>query len=1217
MQKKVTGHIATGGSECRQSDKDFLLDLLGQTKKSNLSIHQDTSDTNSARPDIDNSSSQKPPVLSEASPEKVAAMTSKIDAKANSQPSQISLSSQSASNHSSSKLSPVPLKGGSDRAFHARASYDSEKENSQESPKRGKHSSREAEHEALSSAGQPKQQNSNIDLPNPKAAPLVDEFLSGDLFKDLKRVPRKYVRIPRAQQDILDSKESWFNPSAEPRNSYALMPAKVREDLIVFMNQKQDPKFRQKSEETASESDGPESSIGSDDEGPEESVEEGGDDLDSEDEQQSSDVDPEEAESPIPWSPSPDPQQPKNISLNIDSEPESNNIQTHSSPAVQDNGLGDAVDNVSEDAPPASSPVSLNRTHQREHSPPPKRRFPVVMSSSPAPEEELELDELHAVGDEVEDEVVDTEQVPNTSQDIPSTAVQNLRQVQVERTPDVKFLDNRHTLHRLNSLGAPPRVTKGDPDSSHLEEVIPATCDNTTPKCSTASSSDKSTNFMNISGSHNNRPSHLSDPENIQTHTVEVETMNEDILASQQIVSEAQNLQPQSNVSASSSPIRSTFPDQTMGQSGVKPMKHGASPHKPQPPNCALHSSPPSGQMSASTKKHEPENITNHGVSASFAQSPKRRNKSIESPTRVPLKRRRHEPALAAIRREECDQRNTKEMARAARHRFTERLSAGMGGPSSMSNTPVTSGPNSSNASTGPPQLSKPLAQPSLPSNPAAASPMQSIQSASRRQTQRQGSPLETTVQIENTTQLQSPTIEQINKTPATASSQVVPSFYTVFKASYPEYTAGQRDFTWSLVYIEWLEKRGTRLHPSVWDDFIRVVVSEYRDYARKSRNSGHSDGQIKKGYDFYNDHVPAEQMRFKKGLITTLPKLQEALSSLDSKDVERYRHDFDERRTVATPIAVSKNNQVSGKSEPVRAEASTEAPIQVVESPPHEKAPGPQRTPAEASTNSPKVIEESPPHQSVASPELGSSSSRMSAPPKRPFFETFSQLPATKTKATSIAKSSPKEASAKNDTPRSRRSLPWQQGPASSPLNPASSSGTKRKRPATSPSPTARHKSLKSSTQARPTSTREEILESSPPINRHQVHKSSPNARPPSHHSEEQHGTPSSPILGTTRSTSHSSKPHTHKKSLPAPSSPFSLSSLRSSSKPLDGHNKVGNWLAQTPQPKVKKTSRFEQFLEKTLAKRRESGEFGIGSRTSTPGRRFCTKPKERRGLD
>jgi len=1202
MQKAATRNITTGGSERRQSDKGSLLNLLAlQTKKGGLSIHQDASHASPAPPNIDDTSPGKPPVLSEASPDKIAAMSSKLDAKANSQPSQASLSSQSASNHSSNKPSPVPLKEVADGAFHATTRYDSEKENSQDSQKRGRESSNftRAELQTLNSAGEPKQQNGSADLTNPKTAPFFDEFLSGDLFKDLKRVPRKYARIPSAQKDILESKESWFNPSTEPRNSYALMPAEVRDDFIAFLSKKQDPKFGQQSVESASESDGPESSVDSGDE----SQEEGGDDLESEDEQQGIDLDSEEEDNTIPWSPSPDRHQPKNDSLIINPGSEIDDTEARSATTEHDHDdvLGGAVDSVSANAPPASAPASMNKTHQRQRSPPPKRRFPVVWSSSPAPEEELELDELHAVGDEVEADDVEIEQVPDTSQEIPSTAVQNLRQVQVERTPDVKFHDDRHKARRSHSLGPPPIVTKGDLDSSHLEEVIPATCDNASPKCLTASSSGRPTIFTSVAGSQKNRPSHLSNPENIQTHTPEDGTVDEDILASQQIDLEPQSREPQSSASINSSPIRSTFPVSTMGQSGVEPMKNGSSPLKPQSPICVLHSSPPSGQRPASTGKHEAGHVTNNRVLVSAAQSPKRGNDSVESPSRhFPLKRRRHEPALAAIQREENNQRNTKEMARTARHRFTERLSAGIESPSFTSKAPVTAGLSSLKVSTSSPHPPIPRTQPPVSSGPTAIDPISSTPYAPRPQTQRQVSTFESTNQIENEDHSQPAAPEQGNKIQAAPSDQVAADFYTLFKAAYPEYTACRRDFTWSLVYIEWLEKQGTRLHPSVWDDFIRVVISEYRDYARKLRDSGHS-GDIKKGYDFYNDHVPREQIKFDKGLITTLPKLQEAILSLDPKAVERYRHNFDERRTAATPVASSKNHEVPQQPEQARGEASTEAPIQVMESP-QRKASSPQRAPAEASAEAPIVVEESPQRQDVASPDLGSLGTRKVVP-KRRFFETFSQLPTTNSKATPTVKPSPRATPAKDETPRSRRSLPWQQGPASSPLNPASSSGTKRKRPTTSPSPTARHKSLKTYTLARPTSAREEVLESSPPINRHQ-------------NPEDQHGTPSSPILGTAPSPPH---PHQNpKSSLQARSSPFSLSALHnvpSSSNPIDGNNKVGNWLAQTPQPKVKKTSRFEQFLEKTLAKRRQSGGL-LGSRGSTPGRRFCTKPKERRSL-
>ncbi len=77
-------------------------------------------------------------------------------------------------------------------------------------------------------------------IEQPNVSPLFfDQFLCIDRepFGTLKRVPRKYVRIPVAQQPLLDREDSWFKSQGDV-HSAANIPAAVKEHLRAFVDQK-------------------------------------------------------------------------------------------------------------------------------------------------------------------------------------------------------------------------------------------------------------------------------------------------------------------------------------------------------------------------------------------------------------------------------------------------------------------------------------------------------------------------------------------------------------------------------------------------------------------------------------------------------------------------------------------------------------------------------------------------------------------------------------------------------------------------------------------------------------------------------------------------------------------------------------------------------------------------------------------------------------------
>ncbi|POS83460.1 hypothetical protein EPUL_006459 [Erysiphe pulchra] len=108
-------------------------------------------------------------------------------------------------------------------------------------------------------------------------------------------------------------------------------------------------------------------------------------------------------------------------------------------------------------------------------------------------------------------------------------------------------------------------------------------------------------------------------------------------------------------------------------------------------------------------------------------------------------------------------------------------------------------------------------------------------------------------------------------------------TFYTKFKSKYPEYIGSLRDFTWALVYIEWLVPQEENLDWEYWDDFVRVLASEYTNNIRNC-------GDPITGLAYY-------KMKLRKPLfchnLLSPQTLQIALSSLDKDKVEYFRDAF------------------------------------------------------------------------------------------------------------------------------------------------------------------------------------------------------------------------------------------------------------------------------------------------------------------------------------
>ena len=240
------------------------------------------------------------------------------------------------------------------------------------------------------------------------------------------------------------------------------------------------------------------------------------------------------------------------------------------------------------------------------------------------------------------------------------------------------------------------------------------------------------------------------------------------------------------------------------------------------------------------------------------------------------------------------------------------------------------------------------------------------------------------------------------------------PTAFDKFKAIYPSYSGEEKKFISALVYIEWLvETKGEHfLRASLWDDFVRSLAAEHLEYVQQSRNSGE---RIMTGFEHFNmlDRIPMFQQRF-----LTPNNLHGFLSTFDPAKVNRFRLAF------YKPTAPLQDHSPPSHGPPFVASKVSQSDLSQ------------QRATASG------LIETAQPSVPNIAPESRFSEPLTNFSTKRPFFETVSQVQATKKLRMSVSPEERDVAEASYAS-KSRRSLPWVNGTASpsSPLpNPPSS---------------------------------------------------------------------------------------------------------------------------------------------------------------------------------
>lgn len=126
-------------------------------------------------------------------------------------------------------------------------------------------------------------------------------------------------------------------------------------------------------------------------------------------------------------------------------------------------------------------------------------------------------------------------------------------------------------------------------------------------------------------------------------------------------------------------------------------------------------------------------------------------------------------------------------------------------------------------------------------------------------------------------------------------------SFYSKFKLEYPEYTGNHQEFTWALLYIERLSLHESCLDSKLWDDFVRVLSSDYLEDVCTRQTSI-------TGLEYYK--LKSYMPLFTRNLLS-LESLPAAIRSLDPNDVIQFRKKFYEE-----PIELGETIEESSRSD-------------------------------------------------------------------------------------------------------------------------------------------------------------------------------------------------------------------------------------------------------------------------------------------------------------
>ncbi|RDL33597.1 uncharacterized protein BP5553_07965 [Venustampulla echinocandica] len=945
-------------NEARASNKEQLLGVLMKKWKQKPAVWQDESTTNGVAQgalEALGPKADKPAVLSQVSADKLLRISSGIDANANVRQSQVSLSSQSSFSSSNPKALSLTADSPYQIALPAVASYDSEKENSLESLKPATVSVRVSKSNSPSPA---------LDgEPNEAPMQVVGPFF-GDPFAGMRRVPRRYVQLSKAQKELLARQDSWFKPGMDSRASYAITPAQVQEDLITFITRVSGQGSVRQSQDIDTGSGESETSHECDNEVHEENSEDYHSSMNNEN-----------------FGISDSHRSNENVSHSLDSPLNLESTSPGNSPALPSSGLERSyatpakagTDNRSptehkssgRGCSPWSSSPEMHLTHtlagldrrlfpllddteqcndpeghtnvgmspgmasiprlarssggvSLENSRPcQSKRVPVVFSSSPAAEEELELDVLHAIGEAPEYNEEDTVHITEMPENPPSTALQIPMLVQVEQTPAIKTYNDNHDPSCSGSAARVLKQRKRHPQLSS-DPIIPATCDDSSsiqPEVLSSEHTNAVRESIATVQQLGREPRDTFSKRSDET-TDDVGGTYEDC-PTKQIPArlECSPIQDGTTRTAQTMTAFCLGKDVKPGGFSTHSSKDSLPPH-----DLACESNSPQaittlpGLISASKERAVRQN------SPSPVHPLKRGTETLDrDPQLAGIKRRRRMQAVSAIVLEEPAELDTKAMARASRHMFNNQLVA-IEPLRSLNRRRPDSEPDSEKA----PHELRPATPSTRNSSAKQVSGVLSCSGTLQSTKSKAQTVSETLIEVPQPASIAERTVgERTPSAPIEGTESVDPltltesglnsltdaDIYTRFKASYPDFAGSRRAFTWALVYVEWLRKAKQLLHRSLCDDFIRVISSDYVEYVSNIRSTG---GEAMTGWSFYDETVV--QQKYSRGIISP-SNLQDALATLEQEEVQRIRRQFNQPRV--TDPTQSREKEVSTSPHP------------------------------------------------------------------------------------------------------------------------------------------------------------------------------------------------------------------------------------------------------------------------------------------------------------
>lgn len=624
-------------------------------------------------------------------------------------------------------------------------------------------------------------------------------------------------------------------------------------------------------------------------------------------------------EESVPWTPSPDRSKEIKQSTESYNDHSSPNGDRERSPELSGSNRQSPTNMPPRSSAPLLHTLYPSKNKQRRQNLQSMRRLrsPVLIpSSSPVEEEELEFAIPYAVGDVVEENESEEEEYSESFHRPPSKALHNSELVQVEQTPFPQLRQSDGKLPRPKQANSLLKESKRGDDISSSDSRIPATCE-AFPQM--ISGSNRAYGFGNASEIRTLTTEYLNDNfrrvSHMHTKTTVRENNEDDDLAQGQLFREYESSQLDH---AASSSIRS----QAAISFDVTACTQEPSLEKP----IAM-ATPPristvlvAGQQSPALRT--PVSYQDHFDSGSpvTAGSLKRDSDHLVGRPKNPAKRRRHaQIARRMIEAEETIARDPQELSRTHRHSFDDKSPRAVVVRPIMSTDFRLDSPRSNQVIPG----TNPAFEPTeLPS------PQPALQSST---SSTMGGVQHVPATFEEPTSTVRPVASEDHNTPIQATGSddqplpvslmqemdddcpsdaeeddailrgsilpttepAIPSqtdFYEEFLQIYPGYLGSKNAFTRALVNIEWIRQEQLFLPWARYDDFIRVLASDWLDYVEKNRELG---DKLMSGLKYYMENFPDEPIfRYK---FITAENLQDALVSLDAEKVAAYRVKYSE----------------------------------------------------------------------------------------------------------------------------------------------------------------------------------------------------------------------------------------------------------------------------------------------------------------------------------